>query len=53
MGRKIIKITKKYFTTIEHKREYDSLLNEPKIAYRNKRLPFWLPTCLGISYSTA
>ena len=24
-----------------------------KVTYRNKRLLFWLPTCLGISYCTA
>jgi len=32
--------------------KYYSLLNEPKVAYRNKLLLFVLPTCLGISYST-
>ena len=29
------------------------MLNEPKVAYRNKLLLVWLPTCLGISYSIA
>jgi len=28
-------------------------MNEPKVAYRNKLLLFWLLTSLGISYSTA
>ena len=29
------------------------LVNDRKVAYCNKLLLFWLPTCLGISYSTA
>jgi len=38
----------------EHKSEYPlCLINEPKVAYRNKRLLFWLPTCLSCSYSIA
>jgi len=41
--------------TNEHKTEYDclidSLLKQPKVVCRNKLLLFWLPTCLGSSYS--
>jgi len=41
--------------TNEHKSEYDclidSLLKQPKVVCRNKLLLFWLPTCLGSSYS--
>jgi len=29
------------------------LLNKPKVAYRDEILLFWLPTCSGISYSSA
>jgi len=34
----------KHFMSNKHK----SLLNEPKAAYRNKRVPFIIPTYLGI-----
>jgi len=40
--------------TNEHKIELrHSLLDEPKVAYRNKILPFWLPICVGIGYANA
>ena len=28
------------------------MISEPKVAYRNKLLLFWLSACLGIIYST-
>ena len=42
----------KICTTGEH-RKRQSLPNEPKVAYRSKLLPFWLPTRFGTSYSIA
>jgi len=30
---------------------HESFLNEPKVAYRDKLLPFWLPNCLCTSSS--
>jgi len=41
----------KYFMTKEHKSQHDSLLNSSHSQY--KLLLFWLPVCLGISYSIA
>jgi len=42
----------KICTTGEH-RKRQSLPNEPKVAYRSKLLPFWLPARFGTSYSIA
>ena len=43
-----------YFMTNDNKTDYDErLMSEPAVAYVTSFCYFLLPTCLGISYSTA